>query len=98
LLSLDELKAVDPIAINVKELTSFTDYMVVASGTSNRHVTALSEKVIEDLKKINNRDLRIEGSPGDEWLLVDAGEVIVHLMSSEARSFYDLESLWDSDL
>ena len=72
--------------------------MVIASGTSNRHITAMSERVIEGLKEINIPDIKIEGQGGDDWLLVDAGNVIIHLMSSEAREFYDLESLWDPEL
>ena len=96
--SLENIKAVNPIAIDVKKISSLTDFMVIASGTSNRHLAAMSDKVIEGLKDINVSGIKIEGQGGDEWLLVDAGDVIIHLMSSEARDFYDLESLWDPDL
>lgn len=96
--SLENIKAVNPIAIDVKKISSLTDFMVIASGTSNRHLAAMSDKVIEGLKDSNVSDVKIEGQGGDEWLLVDAGDVIIHLMSSEARDFYDLESLWDPDL
>ena len=72
--------------------------MIIASGTSNRHITAISEKVIDELKKNKIKEVKVEGQGGDDWVLVDAGDVIVHLMSSEAREFYDLESLWDPDL
>ena len=96
--SLENIKAVNPIAIDVKKISSLTDFMVIASGTSNRHLAAMSDKVIEGLKDINVSGVKIEGQGGDEWLLVDAGDVIIHLMSSEARDFYDLESLWDPDL
>ena len=96
--SLENIKAVNPIAIDVKKISSLTDFMVIASGTSNRHLAAMSDKVIEGLKDSNVSGVKIEGQGGDEWLLVDAGDVIIHLMSSEARAFYDLESLWDPDL
>ena len=96
--SLEDLKAVNPVVIDVKKVSTFTDYMVIASGTSNRHITAISEKVIESLKENKILGVKVEGQLGDDWLLVDAGDVIVHLMSSDARDFYDLESLWDPDL
>lgn len=96
--TLEDIKAVDPVAIDVEEISSLTDCMVIASGTSNRHLAAMSEKVIEGLKDKKVSGIKIEGQGGDEWLLVDAGDVVIHLMSSEAREFYDLESLWDPDL
>ena len=71
--------------------------MVIASGTSDRHINAMSESVIERLKK-DVSGMKIEGQSGGDWLLVDAGDEIVHLMSSDAREFYDLESLWDPEL
>ena len=96
--TLEDIKAVDPVAIDVKKISSLADFMVIASGTSNRHITAISEKVIESLKENKISGVKVEGQLGDDWLLVDAGDVIVHLMSSDARDFYDLESLWDPDL
>ncbi len=96
--SLEDIKAVNPIAINVKKISSLTDFMIIASGTSNRHITAISEKVIDGLKENKIKEVKVEGQGSDDWVLVDAGDVIVHLMSSEAREFYDLESLWDPDL
>ena len=96
--SLEDIKAVNPVAIDVKNISSLTDFMVIASGTSNRHLSAMSERVLEGLKENNVSGIRIEGQGGDEWLLVDAGDVIIHLMSSDAREFYDLESLWDPEL
>ena len=95
--TLKDIKAVNPIAINVKKISSLTDFMVIASGTSDRHINAMSERVIERLKK-DVSGMKIEGQSGGDWLLVDAGDVIVHLMSSDAREFYDLESLWDPEL
>ena len=96
--SLEDIKAVNPVAIDVKNISSLTDFMVIASGTSNRHLAAMSERVLDGLKENNVSGIRIEGQGGDEWLLVDAGDVIIHLMSSDAREFYDLESLWDPEL
>ena len=95
---LENIKAVNPVAIDVKNISSLTDFMVIASGTSNRHLAAMSERVLDGLKENNVSGIRIEGQGGDEWLLVDAGDVIIHLMSSDAREFYDLESLWDPEL
>jgi len=96
--TLEDIKAVDPVAIDVKKISSLADFMVIASGTSNRHITAISERIIEGLREEDISGIKIEGLAGDDWLLVDAGDVIVHLMSSEAREFYDLESLWDPEL
>ena len=96
--SLEDIKAVNPVAIDVQNISSLTDFMVIASGTSNRHLAAMSERVLEGLKENNVSGISIEGQGGDEWLLVDAGDVIIHLMSSDAREFYDLESLWDPEL
>lgn len=95
--TLEDIKAVNPVAINVKKISYLTDFMVIASGTSDRHINAMSERVIERLKK-DVSGMKIEGQSGGDWLLVDAGDVIVHLMSSDAREFYDLESLWDPEL
>jgi ribosome-associated protein len=95
--TLEDIKAVNPVAINVKKISSLTDFMVIASGTSDRHINAMSERVIERLKK-DVSGMKIEGQSGGDWLLVDAGDVIIHLMSSDAREFYDLESLWDPEL
>ena len=96
--SLAELKAIDPVTINVKKLSSFTDYMMIASGSSNRHIQSIGEKVLEDLKIKKIKPLGIEGQGSDGWLLIDLGDVVIHLMSSNMRRFYDLESLWDPDI
>ena len=96
--SLEDIKAVNPIAIDVTRISSLTDFMVIASGTSNRHIAAMSEHVLDDLKETNISGIKIEGQGGDDWVLVDAGDVVIHLMSADAREFYDLESLWDPEL
>ena len=96
--SLDELKALDPVSINVKKICNFTDYMMIATGNSNRHIQALSEKVLSNLKENKIDLLGIEGQGEEGWILIDVGDVVLHLMSDRTRNFYDLESLWDSDL
>ena len=96
--SLEDIKAVNPIAIDVTKISSLTDFMVIASGTSNRHIASMSEHILEGLKATNISEIKIEGQGGDDWVLVDAGDVVIHLMSADAREFYDLESLWDPEL
>ena len=96
--SLEDIKAVNPVAIDVTKISSLTDFMVIASGTSNRHIAAMSEHILEGLKETNISGIKIEGHSGDDWVLVDAGDVVIHLMSADAREFYDLESLWDPEL
>ena len=96
--SLDELKALDPVSINVKKISNFTDYMMIATGNSNRHIQALSEKVLSNLKENKIDLLGIEGQGEEGWILIDFGDVVLHLMSDRTRNFYDLESLWDPDL
>ena len=96
--SLDVLNSVYPVTLNVKKISSFTDYMIIASGTSNRHIQSIGEKVLEDLKAKKIKPLGLEGEGSEEWVLIDIGDVVLHLMSANARNFYDLESLWDPDL
>ena len=96
--SLEDIKAVNPIAIDVTRISSLTDFMVIASGTSNRHIAAMSEHVLEDLKETNISGIKIEGQGGDDWVLVDAGDVVIHLRSADAREVYDRESLWDPEI
>ena len=96
--SLEDIKAVNPIAIDVTKISSLTDFMIIASGTSNRHIAAMSEHILEGLKETNISGIKIEGQGGDDWVLVDAGDVVIPLMSAAASEFYDLESLWDPEL
>ena len=96
--SLDELKALNPVSINVKKISNFTDYMMIATGNSNRHIQALSEKVLSNLKENKIDLLGIEGQGEEGWILIDVGDVVLHIMSDRTRNFYDLESIWDSDL
>ena len=92
--ALEELKAQDIAVIDVSSLTSVTDLMVVASGTSNRHLAALSNKLIQAVKEAGVTPLGVEGESGADWVLVDLGDMVVHLMMPETRALYDLERLW----
>ena len=92
--ALEELKAMDIVTLDVRRLTSITDYMVIASGRSDRQVRALADKVIEAAKKNHVSPLGVEGKQQGEWILVDLGDVIVHVMHPSARLYYQLEKLW----
>lgn len=92
--ALEDMKGQDLVEIEVADQTSVTDFLLVVSGTSNRHVRSLAENVVEESKKAGHRPLGIEGQDGGEWVLVDLGSVVVHCMLPETRQFYDLEKLW----
>ncbi len=92
--TLGEQKAKDIVVLTVKEMTTVTDYMVIASGTSNRHVKALASYVLQDVKEQGVRNIGLEGEKVGDWVLVDFGDVVVHVMLPDTRSFYDLERLW----
>jgi ribosome-associated protein len=94
LVALDDLKAHDVRVINVSNKTSITDVMIVASGTSNRHVKALADNVIAKAKQAEVKPLGVEGERDAEWVLVDLNDVIVHVMLPRVRDFYNLERLW----
>lgn len=92
--ALEELKGKDIVKLDVRDLTSVTDFMVVASGTSNRHVKALAEAVADKSKAAGHRPSGIEGENGSEWVLLDLGDTLVHVMLPRVREFYNLEKLW----
>ena len=92
--ALDDLKAVNPVTLDVTGLTDVMDYLVVASGTSNRHVKSLADNVCMEAKKQGQRALGVEGEDAGEGVLVDFGDVVVHVMLPATRDFYDLERLW----
>ena len=92
--ALEDLKAVDVRVLDVRKLTSITDLMVIASGTSTRHVKALADSVIEKSKAAGCRPLSVEGEREAEWILVDLGDAVVHLMVPRTREIYQLEKLW----
>lgn len=92
--ALDDLKANDVVVLDVAELTDVMDTLVVASGTSNRHVKSLANNVSSEAKQAGIMPLGIEGENAGEWVLVDFGDIVVHVMTPATRSFYDLEKLW----
>ena len=92
--ALDDVKANDIVTLDVRNMTSVTDYMVVASGTSNRHVKALIENVSEKAREAGHRPIGIEGEEGGEWVLLDLQDTLVHVMLPKVREFYNLEKLW----
>ena len=92
--ALDDLKALDTIVLDVRNMTSITDVMIVASGTSTRHVQSLAQRVVEFVERENFEVLGIEGEDDGEWILVDLGEVVVHVMHPQTRAYYNLEGLW----
>ncbi|GIK81212.1 MAG: ribosome silencing factor [Pseudorhodoplanes sp.] len=96
LASLDDLKAEDIITIDLTGKTTIADRMVVASGRSNRHVGSLADNVVEHLKKSGLKDIRVEGQPHCDWVLIDAGDVLVHVFRPEVRAFYNIEKMWAS--
>ena len=95
---LDDNKAQNIICINLKNKSYIADYMVIASGTSSRHLQALSEILIAQLKKLGIDNCRIEGKDSSDWKLVDAIDIIVHLFHPEKRKFYDLEKMWSETI
>lgn len=93
--ALDDLKGQQITVLDVRHLTSVTDTMVVASGRSDRHVRALADTVVEQCAKAGVRPIGVEGEKSGEWVLVDLGDVVVHVMLPRVREFYNLEKLWD---
>ena len=91
---LSDNKAKDIIKINLEKKSSIADFMIICSGTSNRHVISLSNYLVEALKKENLNTLNVEGIRNGDWVLVDAGDIIIHLFRSEVREYYGLEKMW----
>ena len=96
--TLDENKANNVISINLKKKSYIADYMIIASGTSSRHLQALSEILVTELKKIGLEECRIEGRESSDWKLVDTNDIIVHIFHPEKREFYDLEKMWSEEI
>lgn len=95
--AVEDLKARDVRVLDVRTLTSITDFMIIASGTSDRHVRAIADRVIERAKQAGHPPLGVEGQEHGEWVLVDLQDVVVHIMQPRTRDFYKLENLWDMD-
>jgi ribosome-associated protein len=92
--ALDDLKAIDIQVIDVTGMTDVTDHMIVASGTSSRHVKSLANNVVDEMLKLGIKPYGVEGMDQGEWVLVDLVDVVVHVMQSQARKFYEIERLW----
>ena len=95
---LDDNKAQNIASINLKNKSYIADYMVIASGTSSRHLQSLSEILVTELKKLGLNGCRIEGKDSADWKLVDAHDIIIHLFHPEKRVFYDLEKMWSEEI
>ena len=92
--TLDINKALDIVSIDLKDKSSMADYMIIASGTSSRHIQSLSEQVLDQLKNNGIKDSKIEGKDSNEWKLVDGIDLVVHIFHPEKRKFYELEKIW----
>ena len=92
--TLDNNKAQDIVSIDLKDKSSMADYMIIASGTSSRHIQSLSEILLDELKKMGIKNCRLEGASSNDWKLIDAIDIIVHIFHPEKRKFYNLEKMW----
>jgi len=92
--ALDGAKGREITTLDVRGISDVTDYMIIVSGTSGRHVSSMADRVAEDLRKQGQRPLGIEGQDIGDWVLLDYGDVLVHIMKPETRDFYNLEKLW----
>ena len=92
--TLDTNKALDIVSIDLKNKSSIADYMIIASGTSSRHIQALSEQVVEKIKLSGIKNCKIEGNESSDWKLIDGIDIIIHIFNPEKRKFYELEKMW----
>jgi len=97
LASLDDAKAEDTVTIDIQNKSALGDYMVVASGRSHRHVGAIADRLVSDMKQAGLGPVRVEGLPHCDWVLIDAGDVIVHIFRPEVRAFYNIEKMWAAE-
>ena len=91
---LDEMKAEDTVTIDLRNKSSIADYMIVTTGRANRHVGAIAENVVKELGQAGMKGVHVEGLPNADWVLIDTGDVIVHVFRPEVRTFYSLEKMW----
>ncbi|MCR9276363.1 MAG: ribosome silencing factor [Pseudomonadaceae bacterium] len=94
--AIDDLKGRDVVTLDVTNLTDITDTMVIATGTSNRHVNAMVNEVVTQAKQAGLKPMGVEGADQGDWVLIDLGDVVVHVMREDARSYYELERLWSA--
>ena len=94
---LDDAKAEEVVKIELAGKSSIADYMVIASGRSDRHVGAIADQVSKRLKEIKYATVRVEGQPANDWVLIDVGDIVVHIFRPEVREFYNLEKMWTTD-
>ncbi|UCH53723.1 MAG: ribosome silencing factor [Pseudomonadota bacterium] len=92
--ALADAKALDVVMLDVRGVADFTDYMVVCTGTSNRHVQSVADKLIDQLRAAGRKPIGVEGEALGDWVLIDFGEIVVHVMRQATRDFYNLEKLW----
>jgi ribosome-associated protein len=92
--ALEDAKGQDIRVLDVRRITDFTDYMIIVTGTSNRHVVSMADRVRDRLRAHGQRPLGIEGEDLGDWVLIDVGDVVVHIMRPQTRDFYNLEKLW----
>lgn len=95
---LEDNKALDIVSLDVKKKTSITDFIVFATGTSNRHIYSLSRSIYEKLKKDGFKNSVIEGDNTTGWIVIDTGDVVVHIFKKESREFYNLEKMWSAEI
>ena len=95
--ALEDIKAQDLAVLPVRHMTSLTDYMVIATGTSNRHVRSLANEVQERVKEAGGDVIGVEGEQAGEWVLIDLGDVVVHVMQGPVREYYNIDELWGGD-
>ena len=95
---LEDNKALNIVSLDVKKKTSITDFIVFATGTSNRHIYSLSRSIYEKLKKDGFKNSVIEGDNTTGWIVIDTGDVIVHIFKKESREFYNLEKMWSAEI
>ena len=96
--TLDTNKALDIVSIDLKNKSSIADYMIIASGTSSRHIQALSEQVVDKIKLSGIKNCKVEGSDSSDWKLIDAIDIIIHIFHPDKRKFYDLEKMWSEPI